>query len=338
MKKIAVQDAVGMRLCHDITKISRDFKGPAFRRDHVITPEDIEPLLDLGKRHVFVWDEEIPEIHEDDCARRFAAMAPCPGARYEGPSEGKVVLVAETRGLFTVNRELLCALNRIPDITVTALPGHYPAEPGDRLASMRIIPLVTKEANILAAEELCRNQELFTLLPYQPLKTGVIITGSEIFHGRITDRFEPVIRGKLGRFPGEILGVRICDDSTDMITAAAKDFLRDGADLLILTGGMSVDPDDLTPAAVRSLGAQVISHGVPSQPGNMTLMAYLGDTAILGVPGGAVSRPVTTLDVLLPQIFTRVPFTREDLLSLAEGGLCQMCRQCHYPNCTYGRY
>lgn len=338
MKKIKVEDAVGMTLCHDITAMRDGFKGAAFRRGHVITEADIEPLLDLGKRTVFVWEEHAGEIHEEDCARRLAAMAPVEGAAYTEPSEGKVVLKAQTRGMFRVDTQLLHQINAIGDITICTLPDHYPVEEGARLASMRIVPLVTKENQILAAEELCRTRKLLDLRPYQPRKVGVLITGSEVYSGRIQDKFEPVVRRKLARYPGEILGVTICDDDLDMITENAQCYLDQGADFLIFTGGMSVDPDDLTPAAIRRLGADIITHGVPSQPGNMTLVAYLNDVCILGVPGAAISLPTTMFDVLLPQIYTGDPLTREDLIRLGDGGLCQMCQTCHFPNCTFGRY
>ena len=338
MKKVNVEDAVGMTLCHDITAMRDGFKGAAFRRGHVIRPEDIPQLLNLGKKHVFIWEENAGELHEEDCALRMAAMARVEGAHYEGPSEGKVLLKADVRGMFRVDTDLLREINSIGDITISTLPDHYPAEPGARLASMRIVPLVTKEAQILQAEALCRKRKLLDLRPYQPRKTGVIITGSEVYSGRIRDKFEPVVRAKLARYPGEILGVRICDDDLDMITGAAKDFLRMGADFLIFTGGMSVDPDDLTPTAIRRLGAEIITHGVPSQPGNMTLAAYLGDKAILGVPGAAISLPTTMFDVLLPQIYAGDKLTKQELINLGDGGLCQQCKVCHFPNCTFGRY
>lgn len=338
MKKIRVEDAVGMALCHDITAMRDGFKGAAFKRGHVITESDVPRLLDLGKRTVFVWEENAGEIHEEDCALRMAAMAPVEGAHYQGPSEGKVLLFADTPGMFRVDTDLLREINSIGDITITTLPDHFPVEPGDRLASMRIVPLVTKEEQIIRAEELCRDRKLLKLLPYAPKKAGVIITGSEVYSGRIKDKFEPVVRAKLARWPGEILGVTICDDDLDMITGAAKAYLEQGADFLIFTGGMSVDPDDLTPTAIRRLGAEVLSHGVPAQPGNMTLIAYLGDIPILGVPGAAISLPTTIFDVVLPQIYSGLRFTKKDLINLADGGLCRMCKVCHFPTCTFGRY
>ena len=338
MKKINIHDAVGMELCHDITEMKDGFKGAAFKRGHIIRPCDIAHMLQIGKEHVYVWEDHAGEIHEDDCARRLAAMAPVSGAHYTEPAEGKVLLFADQSGMFRVNHPLLNKINSIGDITICTLPDHYPVKAGDRLASMRIVPLVTKEAQIIEAERLCAEEKLLELYPYQHKNVGVIITGNEIFHGRIEDRFAPVARRKLAQYPSQIVGITVCADDPDAIVQAAQKLLASGADFLIFSGGMSVDPDDLTPAAIRQLGAKIISYGVPAQPGNMTLVAYLGDIPILGVPGAAIKLPTTVFDVLLPQIFADVPIRKEDLIRLAEGGLCQMCSACHWPNCSFGRY
>ena len=338
MKKIRVEDAVGMALCHDITAMRDGFKGAAFKRGHVITQEDIPELLNIGKKTVFIWEENAGEIHEEDAALRMAAMAGTQGAHYTGPSEGKMQLMADMEGMFRVNTALLEKINSIGDITISCIPDHYPVKKGARLASMRIVPLVTREEQILKAEELCRSEKLFDLIPYKQRTIGVIITGSEVYSGRIKDKFEPVVRAKMEKYPAQILGVAVCDDDLDMITASAGHFLDEGADFLIFTGGMSVDPDDLTPSAIKKLGADIVTHGVPSQPGNMTLAAYLNNVAILGIPGAAISLPTTMFDVLLPQVFAGVKFTKEDLVKLGNGGLCQQCSTCHFPNCTFGRY
>ena len=338
MKKIKIQDAIGMELCHDITEMNDGFKGVAFKRGHIIQPQDIDHMLRIGKQHIFVWEENAGEVHEDDCARRMAAMAPVEGAHYTEPAEGKVLLFADQRGLFRVNRKLLNKINSIGDITICTLPDHYPVEVGDRLASMRIVPLVTKAEQILEAERLCTEEKLLDLRPYQRRKIGVIITGSEVYHGRIPDMFGPVIQAKMQQYPSELVGICICEDDLEGIVNAAKKHLENGADFLIFTGGMSVDPDDLTPTAIRQLGADIVSYGVPSQPGNMTLVAYLGDIPILGVPGAAIKLPTTVFDVLLPQIFSGDKISKEELIALADGGLCQMCATCHWPNCTFGRY
>lgn len=338
MRKVNIEHAVNMTLCHDITQMRDGFKGAAFRRGHVIRREDIPRLLDLGKRTVFVWEPEANEIHEEDAALRMAAMAPVEGTHYTDPSEGKVLLIADRRGMFRVNTQLLHEINSIGDLTISTLPDHYPVEKGTRLASMRIVPLVTDEQQIRQAEKLCKHQKLMSLRPYQQKKVGVIITGSELYTGRIQDKFEPIVRNKLAHYPSEILGVTICDDDLDIICHTAHSFLAQGADFLIFSGGMSVDPDDLTPNAIRSLGAEIVSHGIPAQPGNMTLVAYLGDVTIMGVPGAAVSLPTTMFDVLLPQVFTGDRLTKADLIRLGDGGLCQLCPRCQFPNCSFGRY
>lgn len=338
MKKIKVEDAVGRPLCHDITAMKDGFKGAYFKRGHIIEEADIETLLDLGKKTVFVWEDTEGEIHEEDAALRLSAMAGTKNAHYVGPSEGKMVLISDIQGMFRVNTTLLNKINSIGDITITAIPNHFPVNANDSLASMRIVPLVTKEEQIIEAEEMCKGTSLFELLPYHQKKVGVIVTGSEVYSGRITDKFEPVVRRKMSGFPAEILGVEKCDDDVPMIMNAATKFMDKGADLLIFTGGMSVDPDDVTPSAIKGLGADIITHGLPAQPGNMTLVAYLGNIAILGIPGAAISLPTTTFDVLLPQVFTGERFTKQELINLAFGGLCQKCKSCHFPNCTFGRY
>ncbi len=338
MRKVRVEDAVGLTLCHDITKMVDGFKGPAFKRGHVIREEDIEELLNIGKKTVFIWEENAGELHEEDCALRMAAMAPVEGAHYTAPSEGKVLLIADTDGMFRVDTELLNGINSIGDLTISTLPDHFPVKKGDRLASMRIVPLVTQEEEIIRAEKMCDGRKLLDLRTYHERRTGVIITGSEVYSGRIKDKFEPVVRAKLAKYPGEIVGVTICDDDLDMIVSEAKKHLDRGADFLIFTGGMSVDPDDITPTAIRQLGAGIITHGVPAQPGNMTLVAYLDDIPILGVPGAAISLPTTIFDVLLPQIYAGDRLTKLDLIRLGDGGLCRMCETCHFPTCTFGRY
>lgn len=340
MKKVLVQDAVGMTLCHDVTGIGKDFKGPVFRRGHVIEQEDVERLLDLGKQHIFVWEEHAGEIHEEDAALRLSKLAAVRDGSFTGPSEGKMVLTAQRSGLFRVNVPLLNAINSIGDITICTLPDHYPVQPGAKLASMRIVPLVTEERQIEEAERLCRESErpLLELVRYRPQKIGMIITGSEIYTGRIQDLFQPVIRRKVAPYEAEVLGCTFCDDDLPMLEEAIQSYLTQGADIIVMTGGMSVDPDDLTPTAIRNCGAEVVSHGVPSQPGNMLMLAYLGDTAFVGVPGAAVKAPTTTFDVLLPQLMTGEKLTKADLVRLADGGFCQSCGSCHWPNCSYGHY
>lgn len=342
MKKVKTEQAVGMVLCHDITEVRDGFKGRAFARGHVITQEDVPHLLRLGKKHIYIWEENAGEIHEEDAARRLSALAPVEGAQWSGPSEGKMTLTAETDGFFRVNRAILDEINRIGEITFTTLPDHYPVKKGMKLASCRIIPLVCKEEEILQAEKTVRDSEekLLSLIPYRKnLKAGIIVTGSEVFTGRIQDKFQPVIREKLSAYDADILGCTFCDDDLDMLMDAMRQWKQAGAELIVMTGGMSVDPDDLTPTAIGNCASEVISRGVPAQPGNMFMLAYWDNVTVIGVPGAAIHSKITMLDIALPQIVAGVPFTRDVMRSLGAGGLCQGCgASCRWPNCTFGRY
>ncbi len=338
MKKLAVEDAVGQKLCHDITAINDTFKGVAFKRGHVITEEDIPKLLDLGKTKLFIWEDHVGDIHEDDAAISLSNMIITDKVYATKVKEGKIIHKAKMDGLVKVDVDLLKDINMIGDITIVTVPNNYPVVKDGNIVSMRIVPLVSKKEQIDRAYSLCKNKELITLYPYKLLKVGVVITGSEVYHGRIKDKFEVVIREKLSKFPAEILDISICDDDVDMITDAAKKHIHNGAEFIIYTGGMSVDPDDITPSAIKSLGANIITHGVPAQPGNMTMVAYLNDIAMIGVPSAAINMPMTVFDVLLPQIFSGIPFTKEELVNLAVGGLCQTCNVYNFPHCSFGRY
>ena len=341
MKKIRTEDAVGLPLCHDITEVRDGFKGRAFRRGHIVTQEDVPHLLDLGKKHLFIWEENAGEIHEEDAALRLAALAPMENAVYTGPSEGKMTLTAQEDGLFRVDRPLLDAINEIGDITIVTLPDHYPVKAGMRLAGERIVPLICPVEQIERAEALVREagRPLMELVPFRKdLPVGIIVTGSEVYSGRVRDRFEPVVREKMAAFGANVLGCIFCDDQIGMLDAAIARWREQGAKLIVMTGGMSVDPDDLTVSAIRGCGAEIVTQGVPAQPGNMFCVAYLDDITILGVPGAAIHAKTTMLDVVLPQVFAGRRFTRAELRRLGAGGLCQGCADCRWPNCTFGRY
>ena len=340
MKKIKVEDAVGHELCHDITGIFSDGrgKGAVYKRGHVITPEDIPRLMDIGKNHVFVWEAGVDEVHEDDAALTAAEAVCGEGVTFDKtPSEGKVQMYAARRGLFYLNRTALRRINSVGDYTIACLPNFTDVPNGQRLGGVRIVPLVTKRGNVDAVIEIANeSRPVFDVLPYKMLKCAVIITGSEIYYGRIEDKFEPIMINKLNKFGAEFLGAEKCPDDIDMIIKVIKEFKAKGADLILLTGGMSVDPDDLTPSAIRGCGAQVVTQGMPMQPGNMLTIAYLEDTVLIGVPGASMHAPVTSLDVFLPRIFAGIRITPDVIPGLGEGGFCLACAECTYPRCYYG--
>jgi len=339
MRKVRVQDAVGLKLCHDITKVvPGQFKGPAFKRDHVIREEDIEELLNLGKEHIYVWEDNVDEIHEDDAAIRIAKAVKGKNLCYTETQEGKTSLLASVRGLLKIKSSLLFEVNSVEDVTVTSLPNNFQVEVEQKVAAARIVPLVTQEKNIQKVEDLCvLHGPIFNVEPYQKLKVGIVITGSEVYKGRIKDKFGPVIKKKMEFFEAEILGQEFCMDDIGYIEEKILNFKEKGADLIIVTGGMSVDPDDLTPGAIRNTDAKVITYGVPAQPGNMFMMAYLDGIPVLGVPGAATYFKTTVLDTVLPRIFIGEVLTKNDFIAMGEGGLCSQCQMCQYPNCYFGR-
>ena len=339
MEKVAVTEAVGMVLCQDITKIvPGEFKGRAFKKGHIIREEDVEVLLNLGKENIYVWAPEPGDIHENDAALRLSRATVGENITFTEPYEGKSTLISEEKGLFKVNSDLLFRINSIDTISIASLPNDFPVGKEQKLAGARIIPLVTKEEKIIQVEELCQKKgPVFTVKPYQKLKCGIITTGSEVYKGRIQDKFGPVMRNKIASFDGEFIGQLLCPDDLAEIEKAIHDFVARGAEMIILTGGMSVDPDDLTPGAIKKSGARIVTYGVPAQPGNMFLLAYLGKTALMGVPGCAMFCRTTVLDVVLPRIFAGEELEKEDFIKMGEGGFCSGCKECTYPNCYFGR-
>lgn len=339
MKKLKVEDAVGRTLCHDMTAILPDgSKGPMFRRGHVIREEDIEQMKNIGKFHVYVWEPGVNEVHEEDAASELVAAMLGANLTHTAPSEGKIQINSAINGLFHLNSEALRKINSVDDYTVASRPNLTPVSEGEKLCGARIVPLVTARENVDKAVKIAKdNYPVMEVLPYKPLKTGVIITGNEVYYGRIQDGFEPIMRAKLPKYGAEILGFTKCPDELDKILAAVNDFMVDGAELILLTGGMSVDPDDLTPTAIRETGAEVITYGVPMQPGNMLMIAKLKGTTLFGVPGASLHAPNTSLDYFLPRVFAGLEISRDEIAALGEGGFCMSCKVCHFPNCTFGR-
>jgi len=339
MKKIRVEDAVGQTLCHDMTAILADgFKGVKFARGHVITEADIPELLNIGKAHIYVWEPEADEVHEDDAAMEVSKVICDENIQISGPHEGKMQLTAAADGLFCVNKDALHAINQVPDYTIACRSNFTPVHAGDKLAGARIVPLVTKRSNVRRAVELAvSNAPVLSVRPFRPLRCGLVITGGEIYHGRIQDKMEPVMIPKIQRLGGQYLRAVFCDDDVSMILAAIRQLRTEGTELILLTGGMSVDPDDVTPAAIRSTGARVVTQGVPMQPGNMLTIAYLEDAVtLIGVPGASMHAPVTSLDVFLPRVFAGVEITPEEIADFGLGGFCLNCPVCHFPNCNFG--
>ena len=339
MKLIKTEDAVGHVLCHDITQIIRGVtKDAVFRKGHIVTAEDIPVLLSVGKEHLYVWEKDDTMWHENEAAEILYEI--CAGEHMH-PSdikEGKIELIADTDGLLKINREALVAVNSLGEMMIASRHGDFPVRAGDKLAGTRIIPLIIEKEKMERAKEAGGTEPIFTIKPYKKKKYAIVTTGSEVFKGRIKDTFSPVIREKLAAFPSEEIGQIYVDDEKTHILEAIQKQIAAGADLIICTGGMSVDPDDQTPGAIKQTGARIVSYGAPVLPGAMFLLAYLEDgTPIMGLPGCVMYAKATVFDLVLPRIAAGVEVTKKDLAHMGNGGFCLGCKTCHYPNCGFGK-
>lgn len=322
IEKIRVEDAVGLPLLHDFTAIMEDgFKGVLFKRGHVVEESDIEALKNIGKDHIYVGELEEDQVHEEDAIAEISDMLFGANIEASDVSEGKINLTSKVKGLFVIDRVLLRKINEIGDYTITCKKSYTRVEEGDRLAGARIVPLWTERRQLEEAKEILEAGPIFEVKEFKKLKVGCIITGDEVYYGRIKDAFRPVLREKLAEFGAEDLGYEFLPDDEDRLVATFEKFKEQGADLVIFTGGMSVDPDDITPRAIRETHAEVIVQGIPMQPGNMLMVARLGETYLMGVPGASIHSKITSFDFFLPRVFAGVDLKREDFLEMAEGGL-----------------
>jgi molybdenum cofactor synthesis domain-containing protein len=322
LKVIPVEKAVGLPLAHDITEIvPGKYKGPAFRRGHIIRPEDVSKLLDVGKAHIYVMELEKDELHEEDAARRLAKAAAGRNLKLTDPSEGRVNLVAEIRGLLKVDADLLYRFNSLGDLMLATLPSNNYVRQGTVVAGTRTIPVVVKEELIHRAEALCKEQPIVTLLPMPPKRVHLVVTGSEVFTGRIKDGFEPVVTRKVSEIGSQLESVKLAPDDPDIIAGHIQEAKQAGADIILVSGGMSVDPDDKTPEGIRRSGAKIESHGFPVLPGSMFVMAYLNEAPVLGLSGCVLHDSFTAFDMLLPRLVAGEKITRADIMAMGHGGL-----------------
>ncbi len=340
MKLMRSEDAVGQMLCHDITQIIPGVKkGPVFKKGHIIREEDVPVLLSVGKEHVYIWEVDETMLHENDAAQVLCDIS-INENMHPGPvSEGKIELIADCPGVLKVDRERLMAVNSQGEMMIACHHGDFPVEKGDKLAGMRVIPLIIEKEKMERAREAAAGGQIFTLKPYIHKKVGIVTTGSEVYYGRIKDAFTPVLLDKLSAFDTEIVGHELSNDDAAMTVAAIEKLLAAGADMILCSGGMSVDPDDRTPLAIRTVADRVVTYGAPVLPGAMFMLAYKGEDniPILGLPGCVMYARRTILDLVLPRIMTGEVLTKADFDRLGEGGLCLNCPVCTFPNCGFGK-
>lgn len=338
MQLIRTENAVGSVLCHDITQIIPGVvKDAVFRKGHVVTEEDVPVLLSVGKEHLYVWEKQEGMLHENDAAEVLRQVCQGEHMNASEAKEGKIELTAQCDGLLKINREKLNEVNALGQIVLASRHGNFPVKKGDKIVGMRVVPLVIEEEKMNHVKELCGEEPIFTILPFHQMKVGIVTTGSEVYHGRITDKFTPVVKAKLEEAGMEVLGNVLCDDDSQMVTDAINEWIVKGAEFVVCTGGMSVDPDDRTPLSIRNATDEVITYGAPVLPGAMFMLAYKGGIPVAGLPGCVMYARRTIFDLVLPRIAAGERLSVEDFTVLGEGGLCLNCEVCTYPNCGFGK-
>jgi len=372
---IPIREAIGTVIAHDITEIRPgEFKGRAFKKGHVVREEDICHLQRLGKGHLFVLQVADDEMHENDAAYAIAKALMGDGVAIKGePKEGKISIIADRDGLLMVDRDALLEFNMLGEVMCATLRNNTVVKKGQTVAGTRAIPLVVKKNVVHAADALCaKAPSIIQVKEIRKPRAGVVITGNEVYHGRIKDAFAPVITKKIEEIGGELVGIYYAPDDKAFIVDRLRELLNAGADLLITTGGMSVDPDDVTRFAIRELGAADITYGSAVLPGAMFLVGYLGIehsakgieqeaiikeryeeskatessalcalpsavVPILGIPACGMYAKITIFDLVLPRILAGEKIGRRELAELGHGGLCMKCDVCRYPVCPFGK-
>ena len=339
MKCIRTEDAVGHVLCHDMTQIIKDtYKGPRFRKGHVVTAEDIPVLLSMGKEHLYVWEMTPGMVHENDAAERLLALCGTEHMSRSQVKEGKIELKADCDGLFQVDSARLMAVNGRDEVMIATRKGGTAVRKGDKLAGMRVIPLIIAEEKLQKAEKAAGNEPLLALRPFVRKTACIVATGSEVKKGLIKDTFTPVVIDKLKAYGIETWETVYSGDGVENVRDAVLAMRAKRPDMILCTGGMSVDPDDNTPGGSKAAGANIIAYGAPVLPGAMFLLGYFDDgTPVMGLPGCVMYAGATIFDLLLPKVAADVPVTRADIAALGEGGLCLGCDECRYPVCPFGK-
>lgn len=338
MKLIKTEEAVGQVLCHDMTQIiPGEYKGPRFRKGHIVAKEDIPVLLSMGKENLYIFEMDENKLHENDAAEILCKICKGKNISRSEVKEGKIELTAEIDGLFTIDREKLSTINSIEELMIATRHGDTAVHKGDKLAGTRVIPLVIDKDKLTQAQNIADNTPILNVLPYTLKTAAVITTGSEVYHGRIEDKFTPVIIEKLKGFGITVTEHLTVDDGIENITSAINS-VKGKVDMILCTGGMSVDPDDNTPGAIKASGADIITYGAPVLPGAMFLLGYYADgTPVMGLPGCVMYAKATIFDLVLPRITAEVRLSKTDFVAYGEGGLCLGCEQCTYPHCSFGK-
>lgn len=339
MKKVRVEDAIGMIIAHDLTKIvPGEFKGAAFKKGHIIQAKDIDELKAIGKSHIYIIETNSNMYHEDEAALELGQAIGGKNTYFKLPSEGKVNILAATDGLLKVNTELLYEVNDIKNIVVSTLHNNTLVSKETIVSATKVTPLVIEKKYIDIAKEALKSVTgIVEIKPFIPQKVGIVITGTEVYNGVIADRFAPIIKEKVNKYEAIIEDVIFVPDDLEKIDNAIKLFKSRGCKLIICSGGMSVDADDLTPTAIEMTAKEVVTYGSPVIPGAMFMLAYDNDITLVGIPACGMFSKITVFDILLPRIMAKDKISKREISELSHGGLCLKCDICHYPICPFGK-
>ena len=338
MKLIKTENAVGCVLCHDITQIIKGVtKDARFRKGHVITKEDIPVLLSIGKDNIYIYENDENMMHENDAAKVLVSMCKNEYMSESDVKEGKIELKAEADGLLKVDKNKLFTVNSFGQMMIATRHGNTMVKKGDKLAGTRIIPLVIEKEKMERVKAEIGEDAILKLMPFKHKKAALLTTGNEVYYHRIKDTFSETVIQKLDEFDVQIIDHVILPDDNELLTKTILEELEKGTDIVICTGGMSVDPDDKTPLAIKNTGADVVSYGSPVLPGAMFMIAYMGEKVIMGLPGCVMYARRTIFDLALPRVMADDKITADELSSLGEGGLCLGCEVCTFPNCGFGK-
>ena len=338
MKLIPVEEAVGSVICHDMTQIiPGEFKGRRFKKGDIIKEEDIPVLISMGREHIYVWEKEEGYLHENEAAERLKNIVAGEGLDPGQVNEGKIIFRARYDGLLKVDTGLLLEINMLGKVIVSTLHNNFPVKRGQIVGATRAIPLMIDEGVLNKAGEIAGTRKVMRLLPYRKLKVGIVTTGNEIFKGIVRDGFGPLLKNKIESFGSEVLGQTVVPDNEAKIIEAIKNYLDMEAGLVLCTGGMSVDPDDLTAGAIKKAGGEIVAHGAPVLPGSTFLLAYNGEVPVMGLPACVIYFKTSIFDLFFPRLLAQEKITAKDIASYGHGGYCLGCERCVYPACSYGK-
>ncbi len=339
MKKVRVEDAIGMVVAHDLTKIvPGEFKGARFKKGHIIEVKDIEELKSMGKNHVYIMELKEDTLHEDEAAVEIGEAIKGENTYFNPPSEGKINITATREGILKIKKDLLYKINEIPDVVVSTLHNNSVVKKDTIIAAGKVTPLVIEKKYIDELKKVLEAKNgIIDVKPFAVKKVGIVITGTEVFNGTIKDKFASVIKEKVEGFGACIKEVLFAPDDLELISKAIDICKESGCDLIICSGGMSVDADDITPIAIEKAAKEVITYGSPVIPGAMFMLAYDDETTLIGLPACGMFVRVTVFDILLPRIIANDKITKRDINELSHGGLCLRCETCNYPICPFGK-